>query len=114
MHSDAKGLHGKGGTCECCCPEVCAVPILGCDPSPGTKICPSRCNSNLITYAGVTELWQSLMCAKDSPGPWFKKLCLMGKCNLCGVRKLQLCPMEMELDETILGCIHSIMSHLRR
>jgi hypothetical protein len=105
-----KGLHGKGGTCECRCPEVCVVPILGCAPLLGIEIRPSRCNSNLITYAGVTELWKSLMCVKDSPGPWFKKLCLMGKYNLCGVRKLQLCPMEMDSDDTILWrCISYIV-----
>jgi hypothetical protein len=57
MCSSGKNVHRKGGTCECCCLEVCAVLIYACIPPLDTESPPSKCNSNLITYAGVTELW---------------------------------------------------------
>jgi hypothetical protein len=50
------------------------------------------------------------MSAKDSPCPWFKKMCLMGKYDLCGVEKLKLSSMEIDSNETILWkCISHIV-----
>ena len=101
MHTDDNGLHSKGESCECTCPQVCAIPVETCVPAAELPIYPRLCQSKLLTYAGVTELWQSLLCPIEGCGPWFQKLCLMGKCIHCGVKFLKLYPVELEPDEVI-------------
>lgn len=110
IRTSGKGVHGEDGTCTCRCSQVCAIPMHSCDPPPGTVTPASQCLSHLLQFSGVTELWQSLLCAKEPLSPWFKRDCLMGQCDQCGVKNLKLCPVELQSDQTISWrCIQYIV-----
>jgi hypothetical protein len=86
MRTDDNGLHSKGESCKCTCPQVCTIPVQTCVPTAELPIYPRLCQSKLMTYTDVTELWQSLLCPIEGCGPWLQKLCLMEKCIHCGVK----------------------------
>lgn len=96
-----KGLHGKGQLCQCSCKEICAIPLHTCSLPVKLDSGPFLCSSHILTYMEVTEFWQSLLCPIEIASLWFKKNCLLEKCNLCGVIFLKLCFVELESDAII-------------
>jgi hypothetical protein len=53
------------------------------------------CSSSLLTYSGITALWQACVCPKEEDDEWHPHRCLLGECDICGVqRQLSLCPEE--------------------
>ena len=62
-----------------------------CSHSPATCIAGSK------LYAGLTELWESIVCSKGELDEWHKRECLMGECDKCGVEKLfKFCENELQ------------------
>jgi hypothetical protein len=39
-------------------------------------------------------LWNSILCPKPKGDDWHKRDCLMGECNLCGIKTLKIYPNE--------------------
>lgn len=82
MRSRAFGLHDTGCSCVC---NVC---------STGNNI--SRgCLATDHTFKGVTQMWESVLCPKPADAVFHRAECLLGDCEICGVKKLKLCCLEI-------------------
>lgn len=58
------------------------------------------CNVGRSRYAGVTALWESLLCPKNEEEEFHHPRCLLGACNRCGAKFFDVCPRERVLDGT--------------
>ena len=58
------------------------------------------CNIGRSRYAGVTALWESLLCPKAEDEEFHRLECLLGTCNDYGVRFFHVCPRERIADGT--------------
>ena len=45
-------------------------------------------------FAGVTTLWESLLCPKGEDANFHRPECLLGACSSCGMLFMKLCPRE--------------------
>jgi hypothetical protein len=48
--------------------------------------------ANQITFAGLDDLYSSIICPKLVGDEWQKQNCLMGDCSSCGINTLKVCP----------------------
>lgn len=58
------------------------------------------CSTAKSRYAGVTVLWESLLCLKAEDEEFHKKKCLLGSCSRCGAKFFDVCPRERVVDAT--------------
>jgi len=62
------------------------------------------CSSNGSIFTCVTNMWQKVVCTKPEFLEWHALQCVKRKCKDYGLKLLNLCPMEIDLD-------HSPMLH---
>lgn len=74
---------------------VCTCTCIVCDNDNE-----GGCNIGRSRYAGVTALWESLLCPKAEDEEFHRPECLFGTCNRCGVRFFNVCPRERVPDAT--------------
>jgi hypothetical protein len=81
-------MHSKNGSthanCNCQCEGVCC--------SIGVEV--GKCCAYQLSFPRLIALWNSILCPKQKGDDWHKHDCLMGECNLCGIKTLEICPME--------------------
>lgn len=53
-----------------------------------------HCKAGESRFAGVTALWESLLCLKSEDAEFHRPECLLGACSNCGVLFMKLCPRE--------------------
>ncbi len=70
--------------CNCRCEGVCC-PI-------GVEV--GECCAYQLSFPRLIALWNSSLCPKPKVDDWHKHDCLMGECNLCGIKTLKICPIE--------------------
>lgn len=58
------------------------------------------CSTAKSRYAGVTVLWESLLCLKAEDEEFHNKKCLLGSCSRCGAKFFDVCPRERVVDAT--------------
>ncbi len=81
MLSKNGGMHANW---NCWCDDVCC-PI-------GLEI--GECCAYQLSFLGLTTLWNSILCPKPEGDDWHKRDCLMGECNLCGIKTLKIRPIK--------------------
>jgi hypothetical protein len=79
MRSKNGSIHAN---CNCQYDGVCC-PI-------GAEV--GECCAYELSFLGLTPLWSSILCPKPEGDDWHKCDCLMGECNLCGIKTLKICP----------------------
>lgn len=97
MRTVGKGVHGQ---CQCLCEEVCQRnSIQPCEE--GHSYLPQHCGAHLHRFERMSSLWTTILCPQPMWSKWFKRECLMGECNLCGIKNLQFCRRELTTDRTV-------------
>jgi hypothetical protein len=87
MRDQLHGLHASLG-CNCTC-EVCGLGDIGC------------C-AHIKNFKRMTLLWMECVCPKGELDQWHNLACLMGECEYCGVKLLQICPQEHSASSSAL------------
>lgn len=97
MRTVGKGAHGQ---CQCLCEEVCQRnSIQPCEE--GHTYLLQHCGAHLHRFERMSNLWTTILCPQPMWSKWFKRECLMGECNLCGIKNLQFCPIELTTNRTV-------------
>jgi hypothetical protein len=83
---DLNNMRSKNGSthanCNCRCEGVCC-PI-------GVEV--GECCAYQLSFLQLTTLSNSILCPKLEGDDWHKCDCLMGECNLCGIKTLKIYP----------------------
>ena len=79
--------------CFCCCAVCYKLEITGHREG--------RCDATKGTVSSVRKWCEEILCPKEEGQLWHKKQCLMGLCKECGIKNLEICPTEMEFDNSV-------------
>ena len=55
-----------------------------------------ECRLGNSRFAGVTAMWESLLCPKVEDAEFHRAECLLGACDKCGVAFFNVCPREIK------------------